>query len=271
MGLSLISPLVRIPSNAETKHVASRTIATPHKIDPAKGQARVSIAPDKENTIKVTDGQGLKPMDDGQYNPKSAVSSESQQVPAAASIEPVPDNPVTTIAPAGADIDASEGLDTDIEKTDTEMVAKTHSVEIGPINKASQLKQATQILVTNGFEYNQISGTGSVKAIRLLEGLYTRSTVKERFKSVQKVVGTAFIVKEKDKRAIYVATYYDPSRAEQKIKQLAQKNIHVTAVDAELKTEGPILIIQNCTQPNVDIITDKMSEIGLSVQLSKSE
>ena len=120
-------------------------------------------------------------------------------------------------------------------------------------------------------EYQKTTGVGSVKAIRLLEGLYSRTEVKKRLKEIQKLVASPFVLREKGGMAIYVATYYDRAKAEQKIKQLAQKNIHVTAVDAELKKKGPILTIPNSTQSNIDTIIDQMSKIGLSVEVSKSE
>jgi hypothetical protein len=71
--------------------------------------------------------------------------------------------------------------------------------------------------------------------------------------------------------AIYVATYYDRGRAEKEIKQLARKNIRVTAVDTELKKKGTVLIIPNCTQANIDTITSQMSGMNLQVEVSKSE
>jgi hypothetical protein len=271
VGLVLISPLLRIPSDSKTEEVTRRTVVTPQKIDVASNQIRLDVKPDKGDAATMAADQNLQLKDQLQDKEPDVASGESQVVQEAASPEASQEQTPSTSAPEVKDEDSTASTDSDIAKTPSEVVAQTHSIQIGPILKASKLKQATQVLQKNGFEYQQTTGEGSVKAIRLLEGLYTRSKVKERFKAVQKLVPSPFVLREKGGMAIYVATYYDRARAEQKIKQLAKKNIQVTAVDIELKKKGSMLTIPNSTPSHIDIITNQMSEIGLSVEIKKSE
>ena len=269
VGLVLISPLLRIPVNSETEKVTRRNISVPQKINSAKDQNRIKITTDTEHTVSVTDEQSLKPKDTYKAVQQSNTGSAAQQVQASARPDTTQVKTASTISPEIANKDAPASSNLDNTKTTSEVVAQTHSIEIGPIIKASHLKRATQLLQKNGFEYQQKSGVGSVKVIRLREGVYSKTRVKERFKAVQKVVASPFVLREKGGMAIYVATYYDRVKAEKKIEQLAQQNIQVTAVGTELKKEGPILMIPNCTQAHIDIITDQMSNIGLSVALAK--
>ena len=133
------------------------------------------------------------------------------------------------------------------------------------------MKKASSILHNNGLEFQQTAGVKTVTITRLLEGLYTRDQANKRFKEIQKIVDSPFILSEKGKFAIYVATYHDQKRANQRIKQLAQKNIKVTAVTSELQLKGTILVVKNVDGPNRQTITDQMSKMGLSVKVGKPE
>jgi hypothetical protein len=133
------------------------------------------------------------------------------------------------------------------------------------------LQEVTSILHGDGIDFQQITGMGPVKVTRLLEGLYPRGKVQKRFKAIKQVVDSAFVLAEKGKLAIYVATYHDRAKANQKIRQLAQKNIKVTAVATELKVKGTILELKKVNQSYIDKITDHMSKMELSVKVLKSE
>jgi len=269
VGLVLISPLLRISTNLETEKVARRTIVAPQKIHKITKQARLAETPKKVYTVSITEDQDPNQKYVQQGPEQGDASGGSQDVQVAANADVTQEIKTAANAPEVRHKGSRTNLDSDASRY--QAVAKTHAITIGPIITASQLKQATQILGKNGFDYQQTSGEGTVKAIRLLEGRYARADVNQRYKAVQKVVPSAFILKEKEKRAIYVATYYDLAKAEQKIKQLARKNIRVTAVDAELNMKGSMLTILNCTQSHIDIITNQMSDIGLQVEVSKSE
>jgi hypothetical protein len=111
---------------------------------------------------------------------------------------------------------------------------------------------------------------GTVKVTRLLEGLYTRDIAHKRFKAIHKVVDSAFIIPEKGKLAIYVATYHNRANAIQKIKELAQKNIKVTAVTTEIEMKGTILVVKQVDRPHIETIKNQISKMGLSVKVINS-
>ena len=150
-------------------------------------------------------------------------------------------------------------------------IQELNSIEVGPVIGDRDLKKASSILHNNGLEFQQAAGVKTVMVTRLLEGLYTRDQANKRFKEIQKIVDSPFILSEKGKFAIYVATYHDQKRANQRIKQLAQKNIKVTAVTSDLQLKGTILVVKNVDGPNRQTITDQMSKIELSVKVGKPE
>jgi len=143
------------------------------------------------------------------------------------------------------------------------------SIEIGPIITEQELKQATSILRRNGFDCQQVFGMGTVKVTRLLDGVYPREKARKRLKEVQDVVDTAFIIPEKEKFAVYVATYRDRAKAIQRSKHLAQKNINITPIATEIEMKGTILVIKQIGGSNIEMITDQMSQMGLSVKINK--
>jgi len=271
VGLLLISPLLRIPSSSETASVTRRAIMAPQPIKATQKQPAVVVRHSREEAVSKTRKQIRLPKDAQQDAEPGRQGTGSQPDQVAARSNVVQDKSDAIRSPAVSEEVSSASSETDTTPSQSEVVATTYSIEIGPIIQASHLKQATHILQTNGLEFQQTTGEGTVKAIRLLEGLYPRTEVNSRFKAVQKLVASPFVLREKGGMAIYVATYHDRIKAEQKIKQLAKNGIHVTAVDAELKKKGTLLSIQNCTQSHMDMITDRMSHIGLPVSVAASE
>ncbi len=271
VGLLLISPLLRIPSSSKTEKVARRTIVAPQKMHTYKDQARLDENRKKGEAVLTKDDQSLQDQNRQPVAEQSEAPDKPQPVQMAVKSNINLDKVSSTITTEANAEGSSASIDSNTSTTLPEVVVKTHSIEIGPIIRASQLRQAVQLMQTNGLEYQKTAGVGVVKAIRLLEGLYSRTEVKKRLKDIQKVVASPFVLREKGGMAIYVATYYDRAKAEQKIKQLAQKNIQVTAVDTELKKKGSLLSIHNCTQSQIDMIINQMSEIGLSVAVAKSK
>ncbi len=276
VGLILVNLMLRMPSNRETEEVTRRTIVVPKQIHTIKDQAHLGDGAGNGVTVTAEIDQS-PPRQDSKLDPKrNTISAESQHVEVVAALDVTGSKSDPVIAPDIPDgvhtaTAEHQALESESKPIPPETKSDIYSIEIGPITKASQLKQATQFLQTNGYQFQQTSGAGTIKVIRLLEGLYTRASVKERFKTVQKVVNSAFIVKENGKRAIYVATYHDSAKANQRIKQLAQKDIQVTTIDAELKMEGPIFVLKNMDQSNTEAIRNQMSDIGLSVEVSKSK
>lgn len=151
----------------------------------------------------------------------------------------------------------------------TKPIQELYSIEVGPIMGDRDLKAASRILHNNNLEFQQTPGMKTITVTRLLEGLYTRENANKRFKEIQEIVESPFILSEKGKFAVYVATYHDQKQANRKIIQLAQKNIKATAVTTELQLKGIILLVKDLDASSRQTITDQMSKIGLPVKLGK--
>lgn len=146
-----------------------------------------------------------------------------------------------------------------------------YSIEVGPIFSKRDLKDATGILHDRGLDPEKIIEMGKINVVRLFEGSYTRDLAQERLKEIQEIVDSAFVIPEKGKYSIYVATYHDRDKAVEKSKQLAKSNIKVTAVPAEIKLRGTKLVVKQVERPNMSIVLDQMSKIGLPVNILESD
>ena len=160
-------------------------------------------------------------------------------------------------------------LDLEIENTAETPIKENLSIEIGPIFRKHELKEATDILKDNGLDPEKIIEKGTVKVTRLLEGSYTRDLAQERLKEIQKVVPSAFVIPEKGKFSIYVATYLDPDKAIEKLKHLEQNHIKVTAVPTDIKMKGTKLVVKQVEQQKILALQDQMSKLGLPVKIQK--
>jgi hypothetical protein len=181
----------------------------------------------------------------------------------------------TTVSTKNSDGESSAVNDRNGEVLESETATKNpieeiHSVEIGPIFSAKKLEQAIDILRENGLEHELVSDMATVSVIRLFEGSYTHDTAQQRLKEIQEVVKTAFILPEKGKRSIYVATYQDQDKAIEKSKQLSEKNIKVTPVSTEIKIKCTNLVVKQFEQSKMTKLQDQMLKIGLSVNKLKS-
>jgi hypothetical protein len=172
-------------------------------------------------------------------------------------------------------IESNGTNDRNLLNSETETTAKIPikefcSIEIGPIFRERELKKATDILNENGLDPEKIIEMGTVKVIRLLEGSYTRDLAQKRFEEIKKVVDSAFVIPEKGKLSIYVATYQNIDNAIQESKQLAKNNIKVTAVPTVIKMKGTKLVVKQVELQNITAVQEQMSKLGLPVKMLKS-
>jgi len=171
---------------------------------------------------------------------------------------------------AANDINADSDRNSKAETTAGHSVEAFYSIQVGPLIYKKDVNMAAGILKQNGFDFQQILGRGSVRVIRLLEGLYERDLANERFAEIKEQVDSAFLIPENGQLAIYVATYHDRSQAIQEIEQLSLKNIEVTAVTTEIEMEGAILVVKHVDQRHLDKLTEQISEMGLSVEIMET-
>ncbi|MDX2445808.1 MAG: hypothetical protein QNK29_01260, partial [Desulfobacterales bacterium] len=273
--------LLRVPSDSASETVNRYAIVTP--------QQRYSIKPQVPSGDALDDKEGVVTPDEQEPPMESQVSqsqagraskAHSQALTGAESMKTAPDPALSvekTSFPPLADTSAQKSsgatdqsiLKAVTETSTTKSIEALSSIKIGPIIREQKLKKATSILHGNGIDFQQVIEMEPIKVTRLLEGLYPPDKAQKRFKTIQHIVDSAFMIPEKGKIAIYVATYHDRAKAIQKLKQLAQKNLKVTAVATELKRKGTILVANRVDQSYIETITDQMSKLGLPVHVFK--
>jgi hypothetical protein len=282
VGLFLMNTLWRTPSDTGTETVNRHTVVPPQQRYAIKTQPPSGDTSADEKVAVTLDEQALPVESPTPQRQVGQLSQTNNQTPTRAEItKTAPTAVLSEEKPSSlsaADTRAQKSSvqkDLRVQKAETETtpakpVDALYSIKIGPIIEKQELQEAMDILQGQGIDFQQVVGKGPVKVTRLLEGLYPPDKAHKRFNAIRKVVDSAFILAEKGKLAIYVATYHDRVKANQKIQQLAKKNIKVTAVATELKMKGSILVVQDVGGSTIETITDQMSKMGLSANVLKS-
>lgn len=278
-GYFLANTILRTSPNPESESVTRHTVVATqqshtikvqsHPIDSIDHDTEKESQNDKRSTIE---GHKTPSQDVGLTKGKSGSQTEAEPIEIDGA-PPVSNNKTSTVAIAKTpDRDSSGTHVQKLVNLETETAAnipikELYSIEIGPIFRKHELKEATGILQDNGLDSEKVFEMGTVKVIRLFEGSYTRDLAQERLKQIHKVVDSAFIIPEKGKFSIYVATYRDRDTAIVKSKQLAKNNIKVVAVPTEIKLKGTKLVVKKVEQANILTVQDQMSKIGLPVKI----
>jgi len=282
VGFFLISILLRTPSESASQAINRHKVVAPQQGNTFRIQVDsgdsvghgAAVKPDgREPPIEEqkTPSQGTQLPREQSKTPTGSEQTEIVTDPDLSDVKTASPTSMETSDQASSGIKDQGALNFKTAAAATRPIQELNSIEVGPVIGDRDLKKASSILHNNGLEFQQTAGVKTVTITRLLEGLYTRDQANKRFKEIQKIVDSPFILSEKGKFAIYVATYHDQKRANQRIKQLAQKNIKVTAVTSELQLKGTILVVKNVDGPNRQTITDQMSKMGLSVKVGKPE
>ena len=158
------------------------------------------------------------------------------------------------------------------KRPETRSVAKAdmlNSIEIGPCNKERVMAQAIDRLQDLGFDAQSTLCTSRVKVTRLLEGRYIPESAYVRLETIRKSVD-AFVLPEGDKLAIYVGSFHNYEKAIRYAQLLAEKNIEVTPIAAEIDMQGSMLIVQPVDRQTALTISEQMSQIGLTAKVIPS-
>ena len=282
-GYFMANTILRSSPNPEPEPVTRHTVVATPQSHAIKAQAHSGNPIDNRTGKESQNNQGAT-TEDEKIQSQNAASTQEQNV-SQAGAEPIEiaatplvskEKGSTVISPEMPDQKSSGINDENIVNLKTETttdipIPELYSIEIGPIFRKHELKEATNILHDNGLNPEKIVEMGKVEAFRLFEGSYTREQANKRLMEIRKVVDSAFVIPEKGKLSIYVATYHDFDKAIQKSKQLAQNNIKVIAVPTELKMEGTKLVVKQVRQPNISTVQDQVSKIGLPVKILKSD
>lgn len=158
---------------------------------------------------------------------------------------------------------------TESEATSPAKLSPLYSIEIGPCITKLKLKQADEILRSHGFDVRQTSGTGKVKFIRMLEGVYPPDEAYKRLEELKKTVST-FVLPVDNQLAIYVGSFHDSDRANRYLELLEQKKIKVTPTAVEIEKQGTILVVQQIDRKTADTVAEQMSRLGLTAKVITS-
>ena len=146
----------------------------------------------------------------------------------------------------------------------------TYALEIGPCINKTEIERVGDILNTLKLPFSQSSGTGTVKMVRLLAGVYPAAEARLKLSRLKKTVNSAYVIPEPDNQlALCLGAFHDPSRASSFAEVLRQKNISVTAVTVEIEMPGKLLVVQSLDSETSEVVIDKMQKIGLAARLVK--
>jgi hypothetical protein len=279
LGFFLVSTRLRIPSDSKSDGISRHAVVVPQQGNITKAQTDYGNSTGDAEGV-VTLGEQEPPIEEQKPQSQSAqLPQEQSKLPTDSKHSKFPVCPTeseektSSVTSTQISDQKSSGtknyrvLNSESETITTNSIEELYSIEIGPIIREKELKEAIRILQNNGFDCQQALGMGTVKVTRLLEGLYTRDIAHKRYKEIQSHVDSPFIILEKGKLAIYVATYHNQNNAIQKLKQLAQKNIKVKMVSTEIEMKGKILVVKRVNRPDIETISDQMSRMGLSFKV----
>jgi hypothetical protein len=280
-GVFLVFIIFRSPPDSDSKTVIHGSVESPPQTFRINSQPRSGgLVGNKDEEIALNEKKHpigtqrsqdpVTQLPEGQST--TTIGSEPTKIAESSTISKENTPPVTSTetysqVPSYKKEHQAQKLETTIAAVSPTMTLS--SVEIGPIITEQELKKVSSILHRNGFDFQHAPGVGNVKLTRLLYGVYSREKVHRRFKEVQDVVDTAFIIPENEKFAIYVATYRDPAKAIQRLKDLAQKNIHATAVATEIEMKGTILVMKQVSESSIEPITEQILKMGLSIKINR--
>ncbi len=141
------------------------------------------------------------------------------------------------------------------------------SIEIGPSISKQLLEQAKKILRNNGVDVQQKPGIGIVKITRLLEGVYPPDKARLRLEEL-KPFSEIFVLPERGNVAVYAGSFQNPKNAVRYAQLLAEQNIHVTPVSAEIEIQGVMLVVQQVYRKTAETISKQVSKLGLNVKVT---
>lgn len=143
-----------------------------------------------------------------------------------------------------------------------------YSMEIGPCLDQDELDRAREALRDYGGNVRQISGSGPVKMIRLLEGIYPPAEAHRRLDALKKKIDSAFLLPEGAQLGLYTGSYHQAGHAHHLAALLGQKRIKVTPLTCEVEMRGRILVVPKVDRKTADTIIERMAGFGLNTKMT---
>ncbi len=125
----------------------------------------------------------------------------------------------------------------------------TFDIVIGPFITKTRLQEGENLLKSKGLLFVNEVGSGPITMIRLREGVYAPEIARKHLETIKQAgFRDSFVLPSDGKLAVYAGSFVDPKRADVLTRELAEKNIRVVRVSAELSKQGNILKLKDLTE-----------------------
>jgi adhesin transport system outer membrane protein len=141
-------------------------------------------------------------------------------------------------------------------------------IEIGPCINQKELDQAVAVIRKHGLSSQLTAGSGRVKVVRLLEGVYPPAEARQRLAILKKTVDSAFVLPQEGQLGLYAGSFHESKWAMQLAELLEQQNIHVNQVVTEVEMQGQFVTVQQTNSEITDLIRAQMEDLGLKTRLA---
>ncbi len=197
--------------------------------------------------------------------PRAVVQVQDLSIPATIENEPVKDEVAKLVSEV---ISAAEKIpEKTVANADLNDAEKTYDVIIGPFITKSRLHEGEAYLKAKGLLFVSEAGSGPITMMRLREGVYAPDVARKRLaEMVSAGFRDSFVLPAGDMLAVYAGSFVDQNRADMLSQDLAQKNITVVQVDAEMNKQGRILRLKDISEPISIELEKEFSDKGIHVQ-----
>jgi len=147
-----------------------------------------------------------------------------------------------------------------------------YTVKIGPCINAQEVDSVREILHTLKLNFNQSTGIGKVKVIRLLGGIYPAAEAHDKLSKIKKQVNDAYLLPEKNHQlGLYLGSFHNAERATRFADKLSQRGIKAQLVAAEVSMNGDIFLSQETDTKTAQLLMSSLAKSGLSTNLIMSD
>ncbi len=205
--------------------------------------------------------------------PSPSVVATSSPVVARQPMPPRPEMSVPDSAPTAEQTPIALPPEGEIVTTTPSVVAdasndQRYRLVIGPFVRLNEHSQALSFLTQKGLKVLQLKGSGPVRMIRLLEGVYPGGEAEAQLQRVRKQAGTAFLLPRNGQLALYVGSFHQQALADDLQSVLARSNIRVTQEKTDISMEGDMLVIEQIDQQTATELAEYFNADEVNVQIS---
>lgn len=138
---------------------------------------------------------------------------------------------------------------------------------IGPFVGSEERSRALSVLTQKGLKVQRLKGSGPVRMIRLLEGVYPGGEAEAQLQRVREQVDTAFLLPRNGRWALYAGSFHQQALADDLQTVLARSNIRVTQERIDLSMSGELLVIESIDQQAATEVAENFRASEINVQI----